>query len=239
MGSSPLTRGKRGVALSERNRVGLIPAHAGKTATKSNTTADSRAHPRSRGENTLQAASAASGKGSSPLTRGKRARNRVGQLIPGLIPAHAGKTPHHRNSRPRYRAHPRSRGENVVFAPPCLFDGGSSPLTRGKRGGHDVVSFVEGLIPAHAGKTAFWRTRGFGRGAHPRSRGENPRHGAGACPAQGSSPLTRGKRPRCRFPGKRVGLIPAHAGKTKSVGSSVPGEGAHPRSRGENCLRCA
>ena len=32
----------------------------------------------------------------------------------------------------------------------------------------------------------------------------------------------------------REGLIPAHAGKTRSCSSSLPAPGAHPRSRGEN-----
>ena len=51
-GSSPLTRGKP-VALHHLVLVrGLIPAHAGKTTSQPAWIAASRAHPRSRGENT-------------------------------------------------------------------------------------------------------------------------------------------------------------------------------------------
>ena len=75
-----------------------------------------------------------------------------------------------------------------------------------------------------------------GRTAHPRSRGENLIGVAADLSAQGSSPLTRGKRdpvPR-RLKGRR--LIPAHAGKTPPSGLSRTAPTAHPRSRGENSM---
>ena len=50
-GSSPLTRGKPPVSDFAPYRVGLIPAHAGKTARPRPPTSQARAHPRSRGEN--------------------------------------------------------------------------------------------------------------------------------------------------------------------------------------------
>ena len=53
----------------------------------------------------------------------------------------------------------------------------------------------------------------------------------------GSSPLTRGKR-RARLPkGRRVRLIPAHAGKTPRRPPIRMSSPAHPRSRGENQRR--
>ena len=72
--------------------------------------------------------------------------------------------------------------------------------------------------------------------AHPRSRGENSGARSGLIKASGSSPLTRGKRPRRRrrFPPER--LIPAHAGKTQSHVFPRAQSAAHPRSRGENYL---
>ena len=51
MGSSPLTRGKPSVDPELGDRVGLIPAHAGKTTDKDTDGTQTRAHPRSRGEN--------------------------------------------------------------------------------------------------------------------------------------------------------------------------------------------
>ena len=111
-GSSPLTRGKRDVDLGLRGAEGLIPAHAGKTCSSSRCRTAARAHPRSRGENRVQALTpcliegsssltrenmvltfrSIVGWGSSPLTRGKRRAARLHVRLGGLIPAHAGKT---------------------------------------------------------------------------------------------------------------------------------------------------
>ena len=174
--------------------------------------------------------------GSSPLTRGKRG---VGQRYSShrrLIPAHAGKTPSPRLRRERPGAHPRSRGENYRRKPFFLADDGSSPLTRGKRVFPTRAPLVEGLIPAHAGKTAAqWSAIAAGT-AHPRSRGENG-DGQAVCPAcVGSSPLTRGKHIDGVAGGPCLGLIPAHAGKTTIRRRAQSHYPAHPRSRGENRL---
>ena len=50
----------------------------------------------------------------------------------------------------------------------------------------------------------------------------------------GSSPLTRGKPEAVEVRTLRRGLIPAHAGKTRSCKSCLIVSTAHPRSRGEN-----
>ena len=91
---------------------GLIPAHAGKTWSHADAAAQAAAHPRSRGENHGGWFRSGFGPGSSPLTRGKPRRNRLGPQFRGLIPAHAGKTFAVTESDYRERAHPRSRGEN-------------------------------------------------------------------------------------------------------------------------------
>ena len=70
--------------------------------------------------------------------------------------------------------------------------------------------------------------------AHPRSRGENRRHRRALARVHGSSPLTRGKRAIDRRAVGVGGLIPAHAGKTRSCPRRRPRGRAHPRSRGEN-----
>ena len=72
-GSSPLTRGKPHGIDRRHCAVGLIPAHAGKTARRAGMGADGGAHPRSRGENDLAVNGNFDGNGSSPLTRGKPA----------------------------------------------------------------------------------------------------------------------------------------------------------------------
>ena len=73
LGSSPLTRGKPSPMRRSATRPWLIPAHAGKTRSRSATPWGSPAHPRSRGENFRMASAARLFGGSSPLTRGKRA----------------------------------------------------------------------------------------------------------------------------------------------------------------------
>ena len=133
LGSSPLTRGKRGAHVHDHGEDRLIPAHAGKTSSMRSLTRRRRAHPRSRGEN------------HRPLLPGT-GRSR-------LIPAHAGKTTVSTAAARSSEAHPRSRGENNkgAWAPTCVL--GSSPLTRGKPSRRRASPVTSGLIPAHAGKT--------------------------------------------------------------------------------------
>ena len=213
-GSSPLTRGKRvpfGVVVVV---VGLIPAHAGKTAASAAATllwrahprsrgenggwdtpiADWRAHPRSRGENSHPPRGRLKMPGSSPLTRGKHDDGVAPSAGVGLIPAHAGKTCPPPRCPARRRAHPRSRGENKPTRRPPGTSTGSSPLTRGKPQTGDQDSDQAGLIPAHAGKTGSAARSSGARRAHPRSRGENDELASCFDDVTGSSPLTRGKR---------------------------------------------
>ena len=157
-------------------------------------TSEAPAHPRSRGENLCVLFLA--------LAR------------PGLIPAHAGKTPTRGREVHPHEAHPRSRGENHRAR------GQDCPQAR--------------LIPAHAGKTRRWGPPRWAGGAHPRSRGENLPEAEKFERWVGSSPLTRGKQRRWRVKAVRVGLIPAHAGKTDVFYCESVVVGAHPRSRGEN-----
>ena len=195
-GSSPLTRGKLVVTGRSSSLRGLIPAHAGKTRLRSLDSTESRAHPRSRGENRAAAALTSAARGSSPLTRGKRGGVSLPTRLSGLIPAHAGKTPIWRSVPSSGRAHPRSRGENRAWRWGVRNGRGSSPLTRGKHPFDAGVGFGCGLIPAHAGKTLHGVVCFFACAAHPRSRGENHRVGDLRRVGQGSSPLTRGKHQR-------------------------------------------
>ena len=172
--------------------------------------------------------------GSSPLTRGKLISFPHHLGVRGLIPAHAGKTLSRKSRADRSQAHPRSRGENTNRPCQVAHVTGSSPLTRGKPVAVALAFFIAGLIPAHAGKT---RPQGPGRhqgGAHPRSRGENAAEETAVDIHLGSSPLTRGKRPAHLLRLHKVGLIPAHAGKTLVYWAAHQMGRAHPRSRGEN-----
>ena len=236
VGSSPLTRGKRVGNPEGRGGLRLIPAHAGKTRKLGSRTRCRWAHPRSRGENDAGWWTVQLGRGSSPLTRGKPRRWLIENVRGGLIPAHAGKTVQVNRVKDQPRAHPRSRGENISQSTCVMSPRGSSPLTRGKRYAGCVGRCVVGLIPAHAGKTLIAPVMPPVGWAHPRSRGENSTSRSWALPSTGSSPLTRGKRPGPPEIESRLGLIPAHAGKTTASPGESAARPAHPRSRGENLV---
>ena len=233
-GSSPLTRGKPLGLSGPARHHRLIPAHAGKTASRPPPTSTRPAHPRSRGENQRGCGSTGCDGGSSPLTRGKRRRRQGREPGRRLIPAHAGKTANVSILPSHASAHPRSRGENLLGCLPGVPGMGSSPLTRGKLTMSVWNALVSGLIPAHAGKTAPGETYEGSITAHPRSRGENGIQTAVQTVADGSSPLTRGKRPAPARRGQGHRLIPAHAGKTQLFRGRGGLGPAHPRSRGEN-----
>ena len=233
-GSSPLTRGKQESRCTPPQAKRLIPAHAGKTNEARHGGVDTPAHPRSRGENDRSPPLTACALGSSPLTRGKPHKLQGERKAQRLIPAHAGKTLSPSTANSSRWAHPRSRGENRVRMSSTLAARGSSPLTRGKlnRRGGDREDFR--LIPAHAGKTGQESGLESRPWAHPRSRGENRPSRLRPWSANGSSPLTRGKRRRRSSVLRQVRLIPAHAGKTTASRLSYLTGTAHPRSRGEN-----
>ena len=111
---------------------------------------------------------------------------------------------------------------------------GSSPLTRGKLGQRISHTGLLWLIPAHAGKTRQVLASSKCDPAHPRSRGENAIFDSARSHCPGSSPLTRGKPGSLMTVHMTVRLIPAHAGKTLMLRSTVLSTTAHPRSRGEN-----
>ena len=213
-GSSPLTRGKHHLDCPAHHELRLIPAHAGKTDRGRQFCPRAAAHPRSRGENFADLVHEISHLGSSPLTRGKLCPSNLAGHECRLIPAHAGKTPRSAAAALSRSAHPRSRGENILFGVGANGMSGSSPLTRGKLVSLETLDPTRGLIPAHAGKT---------------------RH-ASASPLEfsGSSPLTRGKRDAGGWAAWRARLIPAHAGKTPTGVLGPSSCRAHPRSRGEN-----
>ena len=233
-GSSPLTRGKRTARRVVSRARRAHPRSRGENRSGGHRRRLRGAHPRSRGENFTREGCNLLVPGSSPLTRGKRAAAAAAAGYVGLIPAHAGKT--WRPACPPWspRAHPRSRGENIVQFAEQAVNAGSSPLTRGKQSFQVVIIFPSGLIPAHAGKTCPTIRTASGSWAHPRSRGENPIWLRWARLPRGSSALTRGKHQSAVEQPVQERLIPAHAGKTSDAVEARVLLGAHPRSRGEN-----
>ena len=154
-GSSPLTRGAHLLEVSGRPASRIIPAHAGCTVAVSWMRWLRWDHPRSRGVHAdagLEprrhygsspltrgarevAPVAVPELGSSPLTRGARHTGRIGHAQARIIPAHAGCTTPTSGPPTRAPDHPRSRGVHVYPWLGLIRAVGSSPLTRGARGG--------------------------------------------------------------------------------------------------------
>ena len=133
-------------------------------------------------------------------------------------------------------AHPRAGGENPDGMGGWVPAPGSSPRGRGKLGAAGRCVHARRLIPARAGKTSGPWLRVERSWAHPRAGGENRRRSPCVFRRRGSSPRGRGKPTQDRITSHDVGLIPARAGKTSIVWSTMRRRTAHPRAGGENAL---
>ena len=172
-GSSPRVRGKLANDPNAPADWGLIPACAGKTATKQSPSNSERAHPRVCGENRHIRARRPVGWGSSPRVRGKQTLTRAQMDETRLIPACAGKTRLMVSSWIGPQAHPRVCGENSLDNRTAFGVAGSSPRVRGKPSSKTAPSGTSRLIPACAGKTSWRPTPPLVFWAHPRVCGEN------------------------------------------------------------------
>ena len=132
-GSSPHTRGARCGTRRGCCRWRIIPAYAGSTVDVRGHGYSSSDHPRIRGEHKGPRLGEGSGSGSSPHTRGARARAATGPASTRIIPAYAGSTGPAGRSTPRSSDHPRIRGEHVSVPTVLAAHVGSSPHTRGAR----------------------------------------------------------------------------------------------------------
>ena len=213
-GSSPHTRGARGVDAGGVPREGIIPAYAGSTQTRPATTAAIADHPRIRGEHRLRGERPRDRHGSSPHTRGARRHGRDGRGLGGIIPAYAGSTTRSGCWPPRLGDHPRIRGEHLGAVPLAL------PLA--------------GIIPAYAGSThAICADKRLNVGSSPHTRGaRSSRSSRSTC--RGDHPRIRGEHDaEAVVVGDGGGIIPAYAGST--AGSTPCGttqRGSSPHTRG-------
>ena len=152
--------------------------------------------------------------GSSPHTRGAL-RARGSQSVAG-------------------KDHPRIRGEHSKQATTTPPPSGSSPHTRGAPGRCPRSSPLGRIIPAYAGSTWFRERPTASAADHPRIRGEHARVESRRGVQRGSSPHTRGARPRWDRQAQAGRIIPAYAGSTSLVSQSTHLEPDHPRIRGEH-----
>ena len=152
-GSSPHTRGARGVVVIRRLVGRIIPAYAGSTGERSGFRPTPRDHPRIRGEHGVYDGVVEFTDGSSPHTRGAPRR---GSESPA-----AGVD------------HPRIRGEHKSTRSTWSTPFGSSPHTRGAPISRRSGVRAAGIIPAYAGSTCGADPPSNEGQDHPRIRGEH------------------------------------------------------------------
>ena len=193
-GSPPRMRGKRLQRVWRETRVGITPAHAGKTFRPSHCPRCPRDHPRACGENFSSTSASRPRGGSPPRMRGKQLSRKCKVRQAGITPAHAGKT--ERCGREAHAGwdHPRACGENIMQCAVVFVIWGSPPRMRGKRVCAGIRCRASGITPAHAGKTPFSYLTLIAETRIP--------------------PRMRGKPRPVFLRAFSQGITPAHAGKT-------------------------
>ena len=152
-GSSPHMRGTLQCRVASEGESGIIPAHAGNTASTVSRSTMSRDHPRTCGEHMMTNFSRIVNQGSSPHMRGTRLKTATCVTPLGIIPAHAGNTGVNVQAIGYDRDHPRTCGEHLQACRYHRTPRGSSPHMRGTRTRHQARRKWYGIIPAHAGNT--------------------------------------------------------------------------------------
>ena len=169
-------------------------------------------HPRVCGERTTTPVGGTQTIGSSPRVRGTRARARCDHREHRFIPACAGNTLNHAQTREIATVHPRVCGERTGSIRQAQEPDGSSPRARGTRKAPMRASYSRRFIPACAGNAWHARARPWPWAVHPRVCGERRRSQPLRRDAGGSSPRVRGTRHRACPPAARGRFIPACAG---------------------------
>ena len=173
-----------------------------------------------------------------PRLGGEKRDTRVtAYALPGIIPAHAGKSQYEYAAGVIDGDHPRSCGEKCVSMTGVGCRTGTSPLMRGNGPCLGVTPSSIRIIPAHAGKRRSPKLQALLDEDHPRSCGEKSLPAPVVIFWRGSSPLMRGKVSVDELLGRFMGIIPAHAGKSPMPDPRIDLIGDHPRSCGEKIWR--
>ena len=151
--------------------------------------------------------------GSPPHTRGKVHALLAEAELPGITPAHAGKSIPRRAFCRCGKDHPRTRGEKDIWLFKNSSSEGSPPHTRGK----DFtvmryLTFRRGSPPHTRGKARYRMKTKKSLGSPPHTRGKVHDPLPLVCD-RGSPPHTRGKVSRTQTRKRGTRITPAHAGK--------------------------
>ena len=152
-GSPPRGRGKVHRCQIGPWLLGITPAWAGKSLSRSATVRSDKDHPRVGGEKLSVCGGICAGLGSPPRGRGKVPPCQFGYIWLGITPAWAGKSTALIPGLACARDHPRVGGEKSVCGHRGRTPLGSPPRGRGKV----IVSWnlrpFSGITPAWAGKS--------------------------------------------------------------------------------------
>ena len=232
-GSSPRVRGTDAVPRIPENWPRFIPACAGNSHQARMNRGEFAVHPRVCGEQSHAASGASRLYGSSPRVRGTGRELRLHADQRRFIPACAGNSSRLMRLSVRNPVHPRVCGEQLEKLSGRFTIAGSSPRVRGtghrKQQGKPFIRF----IPACAGNRSDKASRSQSASVHPRVCGEQMSSPCGVAPASGSSPRVRGTEKPAYDQPKTYRFIPACAGNSRSMSSSVRPAPVHPRVCGE------
>ena len=150
----------------------------------------------------------------------------------GIIPAHTGLTRENHYVHTGTEDHPRACGAHAFGSSVGSAVGGSSPRMRGSLSSCLIVSYLSGIIPAHAGLTPLPWLSIYGTRDHPRACGAHHTIFNLCFNDMGSSPRMRGSRPSALSAASPCGIIPAHAGLTLEEALDLAALRDHPRACG-------
>ena len=171
--------------------------------------------------------------GLSPRSRGSQADGVGREVLPGSIPALAGKPQAGQRGKGGDGVYPRARGEassGSEYTVPLM---GLSPRSRGSRSRSRTRPPTSRSIPALAGKPRPDCQELRRLAVYPRARGEAGHTTFCMSESTGLSPRSRGSL-RCDQEGDRHdGSIPALAGKPDAPCLVCPRSRVYPRARGE------
>ena len=165
--------------------------------------------------------------------RGKVPRSLFCAVGNRITPAHAGKRFLRLGCSLQTRDHPRTCGEKWCGGGLCDGHPGSPPHMRGKVLVYTLCIDLLRITPAHAGKRKGTQDGAIRLRDHPRTCGEKAASAVPLSPMAGSPPHMRGKVQSVLQSMERVGITPAHAGKSKSKALSMMDTWDHPRTCGE------
>ena len=233
VGSPPHGRGKDCRSLALGCQLGITPAWAGKSRTASRETIRIQDHPRIGGEKRARVLHRPDIVGSPPHGRGKVHPDGPEKGSGGITPAWAGKRQTRAVHGRRDKDHPRVGGEKLHLDVFCNNCEGSPPRGRGKVSTCCLLSPLDRITPAWAGKRYYPFAVILLDRDHPRVGGEKSPVRIKALPNSGSPPRGRGK---AHLPGllcTKTGITPAWAGKRRCFFIACSRGWDHPRVGGE------